>query len=668
MQTNIETGNASVPAGADETARGYMLRAEAACAQGDLALGTHLYLAAAERAAADASMTDEDVARGLKQAWTLAIDARERALAEYIFDKMEPFLTADELSACAGQLQELALLKLEEFGISRQALEGMSQLQEGQTLGPDGPRLMHVEHINLPLPSSLPIQEERYSQPLGQDLSESAAAKPADENPPAKEEPQVLPADLAELAEPARIVEGDHIPAPSDARFDPSPDLLLEPTLEDDPLDPEMEEARRAIDRAIAAAQADSALPGVGFRAPDGSKPSDEQVPLNQSYVIDDMLAAMGNMMDAAAQEGFDSQADQERMLTFPGKPALPATPTNAATMTMPAPAQPSAGKVTSSAKPAPKKKGGSANDFTLKDLHGYQKALALVDSLGLGLSDDPEFDQLVELLNQRHGLDQAPPADALLFRAPVREDALRFVEALVGQINLPSLRMRMEDGPQGTQTLCIMTRAGRRPRMNNAHTAFEAPAVLVVEDLDLWAVPSIEQPAEDGIAALVASQMTRGARDAVALIRSAVEDPNVYVVVTSCSLGQIDPYFCDLVTPFTVVDIENPTEEERLDIWNIIMEDHPSVRGIPLDRLVELSAGLSREDIFLATREAIEESYREGLALRTYLPVTAQSLYAKLSAFFPLDSKEYRALEDLVVDDLRSALDGSVDELLGLA
>ncbi|MDO4502917.1 MAG: hypothetical protein Q4D06_07005 [Coriobacteriia bacterium] len=664
MHSNYEAGNMPSPAETDETARGYLLRAEAACAQGNPGLGMHLYLTAAERAAADGSVTSEDVVGGLKQAWTLAIDAHERALAEYIFDKMEPFLTTDEVSACAGQLQELALLKLEEFGISRQALENMGQMRDGDTLGPDGPRLVHVEHVNLPLPPmGLPIQEERNRQPVGQDLSDPAdVAEPAAEQPQDEIQPVEQPQPAEDVAAPAE----PEAPITAETQPQEEPAVAFAPLDNiDDPLDPEMEEARRAIDAAIAAAQEDGVLPGVGFRMPE---PEDD-LPPNESFVIDDILAAMSNMMENASDVPAGELPDQ--MLTFPGMPALPPTPTNAATATLPAPApqQPAAQPakvVKPAAKPAPKK--AAEGDFTLKDLHGYQRAVSLVKTLGLGLGNDPEFDQLVELLNARHGLDQAPAADSLLFRAPVREDALRFIEALVGEINLPSLRMRMEDGPGGTQSLCIMTRAGRRPRMNNAHTRFEAPAVLVVEDLDLWAVPDLEPRGEDPMAALVASQISRGARDAVALIRSAVEDPDVYVLATASTLGQVDPYFCELITPFTIVDIDNPTAEERADLWGIVMEDHPSVRGIPVDRLVELSAGLSREDILLATREAIEEAYRESLALRTYLPVTAETLYAKLSAFYPLDSPEYRSLEDLMVADLRSSLDGSVDELLGLA
>ena len=233
MQTNIEAGSPYASAGADESARGYLRRAEAACAQGNLSLGTHLYLVAAERAAADATMTDEDVASGLKHAWTLAVEARERALAEYIFDKLEPFLTSDEVSACANQLQELALMKLEEFGISRQALESMGQLQEGQTLGPDGPRLMHVEHINLPLPSALPIQEERFSQPLGQDLSQPLASDQGEDSDPL----------LQAVQEPASAAESGAEDASPVPQPDPASDAACdegERENSDEVLDPQM--------------------------------------------------------------------------------------------------------------------------------------------------------------------------------------------------------------------------------------------------------------------------------------------------------------------------------------------------------------------------------------------------------------------------------------------
>ena len=62
--------------------------------------------------------------------------------------------------------------------------------------------------------------------------------------------------------------------------------------------------------------------------------------------------------------------------------------------------------------------------------------------------------------------------------------------------------------------------------------------------------------------------------------------------------------------------------------------------------------------------REAIEEAYKASLVARRYVPVTADNLFDKLAAYQPLDSDEYRALEDAVVRDFRRDLD-HLDDLL---
>ena len=49
----------------------------------------------------------------------------------------------------------------------------------------------------------------------------------------------------------------------------------------------------------------------------------------------------------------------------------------------------------------------------------------------------------------------------------------------------------------------------------------------------------------------------------------------------------------------------------------------------------------------------------------RRYVPVTIDNLFEKLAAYQPLESTEYRALEDAVVEDFRRGLDGDLDDLL---
>ena len=93
----------------------YMERAARARSLGDSRLGLHLFLAAyGEAAKSDAMPTGEGLS-ALKEAWALALELKERSLAEYIFEKMEPALSAAESKACSERLQGLTLAKLEEY-------------------------------------------------------------------------------------------------------------------------------------------------------------------------------------------------------------------------------------------------------------------------------------------------------------------------------------------------------------------------------------------------------------------------------------------------------------------------------------------------------------------------------------------------------------------------
>ena len=172
-----------------------------------------------------------------------------------------------------------------------------------------------------------------------------------------------------------------------------------------------------------------------------------------------------------------------------------------------------------------------------------------------------------------------------------------------------------------------------------------------MLEDIDLWGSPLADLA--DDLGGFMFSQLSRGAREAINLIRSAVDNPDVYVLVSAAEAGEIDPFpFFDLLEPLSIVDIDYPTPEERVDIWMEIAREHPSLRGVNRSDLVRYSASMPRYDMYMAAREAIEEAYKEGLVSRRYVPVTRENLFEKLAAYQPLDSEEYLALEEAVVKD----------------
>lgn len=543
----------------DSSCAAYLRRAVKACAAGDEELGLHLYLAAYEKGTRENGGADADAAFALRKAWVLAVKLKERSLAEYIFEKLEPLMDPNELAVCAGQLQSMALEKLEEFGLSREELQEMTDMISQDFLGLGGPaRLMKVEHLTLP--------------------SASAAKRPA------------RPA--APSAEPKP--EADAAPAPE--------------------------------------AASDAAPP-----------------------VHDDAPAASAEASSDAAEEPVESASASEPS-------ANPAEADgSAALVTLDAQPDDAAGKMAAEADESAVI--SSLENITYKDLAGFDRTIKTMRDFGIGMQDDPEFQGLVTLLNYRHGLERMPAADSFLFRSPAREDAHRFMTATLGEIGLPAIRMHMEENLQGAPVLCVMAQADNHPRLNSARNAFEGPGVLMLEDLDLWEAPVVD--ADDDLGGFVYATLSRGAREAINLIRSAVENPDVFVIASASDGRAIDGFFYDLLEPLTVVDIDYPDEDERRAIWLDILHDHPSMRGINLDDLVEFSAGMPRYDLYMAAREAIEDAYKTSLMHRNYVPVTTDNLFEKLAAYQPLDSKEYHALENAVVREFSRGLDGSIDDLL---
>ncbi len=481
----------------------YLKRAEEANDSGDFLLSMYLYLAAFQKSFGRGEEPSDAAIFGLKQAWAIACANKERQLAEYIFELMEPYLNATEIEMCADQLQNLTLDKLEEFGLTREDLEDMAQMITDDIMGDIGP-----------------------------------------------------------------MVKFDGLGV-----------------------------KRLSLGASKASAAAENAGSGQGPAADDASADDADQ---------GELAAIEGEVQDAFSKEG--EALDYERIV-------------------------------------------------------GYDAAVEMMRQFGVGMKDDPKFQQFIGMLNARHGLDKRPAPDSLLFRSHAREDANRFMLATLGELDLPSVHMRMEENFQGMPVLCISARAIDIPSPSALGGVFQNGGVLILEDVDLWESPSMDVP-DDG-SSFFLMQMTRGAREAVNLIRSAVENPEVYVIATSSIEGPIDDFFLDLLEPLYLIDIDYPTEEERSLIWMDIAKEHPSIRSINRRDLVKYSANLPRYDIYMAAREAIEEAYKVGLMTRRYHPVSRDNIFDKLAAYQPLDSSEYTELEDEVVRDFQSDLN-HIDDLLG--
>jgi len=606
----------------DNQATGFFNKAAEACASGDLLLGMHLYLAAYEKATADNTVPVSVEVAALREAWRLACDLKERSMAEYVFEKLEPYLTGAEIAECATKLQELALDRLEQYGFSREDLQDMAESISQDLIG-DNAHVVKVENISIPNMGMFGVPNV------------SAEATVIEKSPRNEAQPEIA----------------SH--AASEAEAQPS---------EEEPAVNPIAELER---------KAPAKPPHVEMGKADVNdfNPYDEY-----------RTSSVGKSYHAATVEGSGAYVftrDEERAgelerfeANAPAETPQEEKPTEKANDTESEPEKVNLAKVASSlategdipAMPeAPTFNDGALN---YRNLVGYDEAIAIMRDIGVGLQNDPGFLSFVNMMNSHHGLNRMPSLDTLLFRAPAAEDAIRFVEATAGELGLPVLRMAMEEGAGGVPVLCITTQGNNRPRMNHAHNRFDGPGILVIEDLDNWTLPEMPENIE-GIGGFIMANISRGAREAVNLIRSAVEDPDVFVLATASMMGEPEPFFYELLEPITIIDIGYPTEKERSDIWTEIANDHPSIRNVNHDDLVRFSEGMARYDLYMAAREAIEEAYKMGLVQRMYLQVTPQNLFDKLAACLPLDSDRYRELEEAVIDDFRNDLD-HLEDLLG--
>lgn len=295
-------------------------------------------------------------------------------------------------------------------------------------------------------------------------------------------------------------------------------------------------------------------------------------------------------------------------------------------------------------------------------ELVGYDEAVQQMRARGIGMGDDERFTNFLEMLSRRHGIASLPSVQTMVFRAAAREDASHFMAATAGEMGLPAVRMYMEEAASGVQMLCIVASNDFKQHLPFMGTGLNTPTVLMLEGVDLWGATL--SGAADGFDGPQMAQVTRGAREAMLFIRSAVENPLI-TVMASCETGErVGEFMGDLLDPCDIIDIEAPTADERAAVWKHVTTLYPSLRYIDLDELVRYSQGLSRFDIYMAAREAVEQAYSESVRKRAYVPVISDNIFDKLAAYQPLESDEYLQMEEQALESFRKDLE-HIDDLL---
>jgi hypothetical protein len=283
-----------------------------------------------------------------------------------------------------------------------------------------------------------------------------------------------------------------------------------------------------------------------------------------------------------------------------------------------------------------------SLDGYTFDTLVGYDEEIARLRDMGIVDPVDDAYLEFVEQMKRQHGIYDESTGGVVVFKSAVREDADRLMVATAHELGHPVIRMKFIDGPMGTRALCVMATPGL-----GAH-GFKDWGTLVLEGVDTWWNADNSEFYGD----FALQESANSAMKAFALIKSSVANPKVSVFASvSDGLDAHSP-LSSLLNPATVFEVPAPSAAERDAIWDHLMEKHVSMSAIDRFELVDLSKGMPRCDIFAAAKEAVVQAYRQSREGYAYVPVSRSNVLDKIAASQPLDSAEYRRIEDNVVED----------------
>ncbi len=595
MENNADFSNNSLSDNASNSSSAYLRRAAAAADAGDFLLSIHLYMAAFERSLQESLVPSSAVLEGMDRAWGLAIATRQRSLAEYIFEKLEPYWTDDQTENRAEELQRLAFDKLEEFGLPRDAIEEMADMMAdgsffGEAIGPEV--LFSFDGVDGSTPAS--------SSSNTQDAATSLV-------------------DAIDYVEASIESEDKDTPISQDV----SPESLSADS------DPKDTESSRAMAQALNSAE-------------------------NMANIAQNLLE---DMVNKATQGAADSLHASSNVSASANSNTVNNNPLEMLSSLGITPVEIDAQALAQAAGLAPKDKAPQAPRINYSNIVGYDRAIETMGRLGIGKNNNPKFQDFVAFLNQRHGVTKPPTLGTVLFSGDAREDMSYFMVSTVSEMQTPALRMRMDRNALGQSVLVVMASSDFKTRINNVvKNGFEAPAVLILEDLDLWEMPDLE-PNFDDMNGFVQAQVSRGAREAMMLVAMALESPDVTVFISARDPHAIDPFFADLISTYEHIVIDVPDDGERRALWRAAQEEHPSMRGLDVDALVRYSRYLSRYDINYVVAESVDEAYRKSLDANRFVAVHTEDILLRLSNYQSPESEEYQEMESFVIEHFSQEL-----------
>ena len=135
---------------------------------------------------------------------------------------------------------------------------------------------------------------------------------------------------------------------------------------------------------------------------------------------------------------------------------------------------------------------------------------------------------------------------------------------------------------------------------------------------------------------------------------------PDVHAILTSKNDLKLGSQFMDMFDRLQRVEVCSPTPLERLEFWQHFAQSHASFAQIDLERLAELSEGVSRHDLETAGRNAVRVAYQESLNTNEQDYLDIKDVLIELVPFMSAEQgSALMTIENVVAEAFMEELEG---------
>ena len=303
------------------------------------------------------------------------------------------------------------------------------------------------------------------------------------------------------------------------------------------------------------------------------------------------------------------------------------------------------------------------AKPYAFYELAGYDNAINSLCDLGFVGGIKSSSDGVVAALNHYHGLKSKPALRPIVISGKCYEDITPFLNAALEEMAQPTVKVDFSENSNGMPQMSInangsaINAAQKEPALS---WVARNNGIIIIEAVEFWLLDPPDQFFDfgNGVGAFIHFKMG-GNVDVNEMIDIALDNPDVQIIVTTCQYEDIEADLLEFLGNVHTIEIDNPDQKEREELWTQISAKHPSLRMLNLRELASVSRTLSRFEIKQCAQEALSDSYYDGLKMGKVSGVTKENVFEKICLRVEdKDSEEFKTMQDFLLKSFSHSFD----------